>query len=444
MYMLAGPNGAGKSTLYEKVIAPGVRAPFINADLIQSIELKDASMQASYKAAEIAESRRRQALIDNTDFVSESTFSHPSKLDLIADAKAAGFRVVLYHVNLRTPILSVNRVKARFQRGGHDVPEDKIRERFERNKPLIRQAMLLADRAFVYDNSRYGVAASRYITFKDGKVIEVSGDVPGWARELYEKELQPPLLGSSVVRQALVEVQILFPVGALKAHPEYVAAKNGDVQRAMVLIDRIISDEAVQAIAAKVRETRATLLPVVGVEDDGENLIPAAFAAAVAGLSGVPVAEGVTRRSRNSRTHQDGVDRIFNAPLFEGKIQPGERFYLIDDTVTQGGTLAALGRYVTENGGLVVGATVLTGQQRSSTLAITENTLLSVRKHFKDIEYAFKKTSGRDFTSLTESEGRYITQPNLIQRFRDETAARSAAQRLGDPVGLGGKEGAQD
>lgn len=190
MYMLAGPNGAGKSTLYEKVIAPGVRAPFINADLIQSNELKDASMQASYRAAEIAESRRRQALTDKTDFVSESTFSHPSKLALIDDAKAAGFRVVVYHVNLRHPNLSVNRVAARFKQGGHDVPEDKIRERFERNKPLIRQAMLLADNAFVYDNSRFGVAPARCITFKDGKVIEVSGDVPAWARELYEKQLQ--------------------------------------------------------------------------------------------------------------------------------------------------------------------------------------------------------------------------------------------------------------
>lgn len=190
MYMLAGPNGAGKSTLYKTAIAPFVRAPFINADIIQVEELKDASMHASYKAAEIAEDRRRQALANKTDFVSESTFSHPSKLTLIDDAKAAGFRVVLYHVNLRNPNLSVNRVKARFKNGGHNVPEDKIRERFERNKPLIRQAMLQADRAFVYDNSQFGVSPTRCITFKNGKVIEVNGDIPAWARDLYATELQ--------------------------------------------------------------------------------------------------------------------------------------------------------------------------------------------------------------------------------------------------------------
>lgn len=191
MYMLAGPNGAGKSTLYKTAIAPFVKAPFINADIIQLEELKDVSMQAAYKAAEIAESRRREALVNKMDFVSESTFSHPSKLALIDDAKAAGFRVLLFHVNLRDPNLSVNRVKARFTNGGHDVPENKIRERFERNKPIIRQAMLLADRAFVYDNSQFGVYPSRCITFKHGKVVEVSGDVPAWARELYAKELLP-------------------------------------------------------------------------------------------------------------------------------------------------------------------------------------------------------------------------------------------------------------
>ncbi len=59
MFMLAGPNGAGRSTLYETVIRPRVAAPFINADVIQRDELRDASMTASYRAAEIAEERRR-------------------------------------------------------------------------------------------------------------------------------------------------------------------------------------------------------------------------------------------------------------------------------------------------------------------------------------------------------------------------------------------------
>ena len=49
--------------------------------------------------------------------------------------------------------LSVARVKGRTEEGGHDVPEDKIRARYDRGHPLIREAALSADRGMVFDNS---------------------------------------------------------------------------------------------------------------------------------------------------------------------------------------------------------------------------------------------------------------------------------------------------
>jgi predicted ABC-type ATPase len=188
-FMIAGPNGAGKSTLYQTVIAPRADAPFINADLIQRDELKDPTMQASYRAAEIAEERRREHLVSRTSFVSESTFSHPSKLALIEDAKGAGFRVVLYHVNVRSADLSVMRVAHRVTQGGHDVPEDKIRERYERNQALIREAALRADRAYVYDNSIVGQPPRLLISMRDGLAVRVAQNIPAWARDVYGSEL---------------------------------------------------------------------------------------------------------------------------------------------------------------------------------------------------------------------------------------------------------------
>ena len=191
MFMIAGPNGAGKSTLYETRIKTGALAPFINADVIQRDELRDPSMEASYKAAEMAETRRREYLQQGKSFVSESTFSHPPKLSLITDALQAGFRVVMYHVNLRSPELSVYRVAYRFKNGGHDVPESKIRERFARNPELIRQAVMQADKAFIYDNSTLGRPPMLVMEFTKGKVVRVSDRVPSWARELYSNELSP-------------------------------------------------------------------------------------------------------------------------------------------------------------------------------------------------------------------------------------------------------------
>ncbi len=111
MIVLAGPNGAGKSTLYHTRVAPIFAGPFINADLIQRDELKDGALDASYEAARIASERRAAFIAEKRDFVTETVFSHPSKLSLVDKAKAAGFTLIVMHVGVETPELSVARVK---------------------------------------------------------------------------------------------------------------------------------------------------------------------------------------------------------------------------------------------------------------------------------------------------------------------------------------------
>ncbi|NNU79888.1 hypothetical protein HMH01_05475 [Halovulum dunhuangense] len=103
MIVLAGANGAGKSTLYATRVAPNFRAPFINADIIQRDELGDASPDAAYEAARIAASRCQDFLNRVEDFVTETVFSHPSKLDLLHDARARGFDIILMHIRQAIP-----------------------------------------------------------------------------------------------------------------------------------------------------------------------------------------------------------------------------------------------------------------------------------------------------------------------------------------------------
>ncbi|MAP48688.1 MAG: hypothetical protein CMH90_04315 [Oceanicaulis sp.] len=189
MIVLAGPNGAGKSTLYETRVAPIFAGPFINADLIQRDELKDGALDASYEAARIATERRAAFIADKRDFVTETVFSHPSKLALVDEAKAAGFTLIVMHVGVETPELSVARVKARVDEHGHAVPEDKVRARFERCGALIRQAVLKADRGFVYDNSRLNTPPKRCLEFKRGMRQVVRPILPDWIRTLYADEL---------------------------------------------------------------------------------------------------------------------------------------------------------------------------------------------------------------------------------------------------------------
>jgi predicted ABC-type ATPase len=185
LFVIAGPNGAGKSTFYDTVLAGRVAAPFVNADLIQRDELGDLSPAASYRAAEIAEGRRREFLAEGRSFVMETVFSHLSKLELLRDARAAGFRIVLFHLNLASADLAVARVKARVAEGGHAVPERKIRERFERNQALIRKAALLADRAQVFDSSALNQRPRILLELTNGQVVSRAEDAPDWFERLY-------------------------------------------------------------------------------------------------------------------------------------------------------------------------------------------------------------------------------------------------------------------
>lgn len=152
--LVVGPNGAGKSTFVEFTLAaalpPGV--PFVNADEIARQRWPDDPESHSYEAARVA-ARTREALLGAREpFIAETVFSHPSKLDVIDAAHAAGYTVFL-HVLLVPEELAVRRVALRVEAGGHSVPEAKIRQRYERLWPLVATAMGRADAATAYDNA---------------------------------------------------------------------------------------------------------------------------------------------------------------------------------------------------------------------------------------------------------------------------------------------------
>ena len=189
LVLLAGPNGAGKTTLYQTRVAPSFAGPFVNSDLIQRDELNDASMAASYRAAEIAAERRTSLLDARKSFATETVFSHPSKLDVITDARIRGYIIIVMHVGVNDPDLSVARVRGRTEEGGHDVPEEKIRTRYGRGQPLIRQAVLQADRGMVFDNSRLNEPPRLVLLFASGHLTQAEPVLPDWVLSGYADDL---------------------------------------------------------------------------------------------------------------------------------------------------------------------------------------------------------------------------------------------------------------
>ncbi len=179
LHLIVGPNGAGKTTFYEEILGPVTQLPFINADVIARQRWPNDTSRHAYEAAEQAAEQRRSAIAERRSFVSETVFSHPSKLDLLSLAGAAGYRRYLY-VILIPEELAVQRVRVRVLTGGHDVPEEKIRSRFRRLWQLVRQAFALADEAEIRDNSRAKTAFRLVARYRRGE-LEGSADWPPWA-----------------------------------------------------------------------------------------------------------------------------------------------------------------------------------------------------------------------------------------------------------------------
>jgi predicted ABC-type ATPase len=178
LFVLAGPNGAGKTTFSEQALAR-TGLDFINADLIASIRWPDDAEHHAYEAAAEAARLRERYLDERRSFVTETVFSHPSKVELVRQASRLGYRVHLRV--LMTPVeLSVARVEQRVRKGGHDVPETKTRTRHARLWTHVVAAIGLAYESRVYDASgqrgRPFVELARYSL----GVLHREPDWPGW------------------------------------------------------------------------------------------------------------------------------------------------------------------------------------------------------------------------------------------------------------------------
>jgi hypothetical protein len=110
--------------------------------------------------------------------------SHPSKVAELQQARAAGYEIHVYFLATENPSINVQRVGIRVAAGGHDVPEDRIRERYDRTLWLAPSALGLADHAFVYDNSdsKRGLQAQAQLV--SHQLVLKAEDPAKWVQQL--------------------------------------------------------------------------------------------------------------------------------------------------------------------------------------------------------------------------------------------------------------------
>lgn len=193
-WLIVGINGAGKTTLYEEFLREKLAAEFVNADAIARERFGERAAEHAYDAAELAAERRRALIAERRSFVAESVFSHRSKLDLIQDLRAAGYRIHLLYVHVPLP-LARRRVTTRVAVGGHDVPVEKIRARYPRLIANLLATIPLVDRAYLYDNSSAERLHRHVMTFAEGRLVRLAPDPPRWVVQLFpslRRLISPP------------------------------------------------------------------------------------------------------------------------------------------------------------------------------------------------------------------------------------------------------------
>ena len=184
MCIVAGPNGSGKTTTTEQLLKNewGADSLYINPDNIAQEQYGDwNSADAVLKAAQTATGQRYECLSNGTDFVFETVFSSAEKMDFLRKAKDAGFFIRIFYVCTESPLININRIAQRYLNGGHEVPISKTISRYYSSLKNISEAIKIADRVYLYDNSTENAAPRLILRTTDGRIAKrYTDDLPEW------------------------------------------------------------------------------------------------------------------------------------------------------------------------------------------------------------------------------------------------------------------------
>jgi predicted ABC-type ATPase len=130
--VLAGPNGAGKSTSAPSILKDALGVDeFVNADVIARGLSGFEPERAAMAAGRIMLARLRELALQRSSFAFETTLASRSFAAWLAERLLTGYQFHLVFLWLPSPDIAVARVAARVREGGHDVPEETIRRRYE-------------------------------------------------------------------------------------------------------------------------------------------------------------------------------------------------------------------------------------------------------------------------------------------------------------------------
>jgi len=202
LFVLAGPNGSGKTSAYNRIARiTQTSLPMLNADEVERAECRHISRpdKRSQAAQKLCEARREEYLAAGLDFGFETVGSHPSKHQFMHRAQGLGYDVELLFISTADPQINLARVAQRVAEGGHDVPAEKIIQRWYRTMSMLPSYIAASNSATVLDNSQQ-LLRPLLSTFEANVTIHPAFYEVAWPREV----LDGLLLGINLTPSELV------------------------------------------------------------------------------------------------------------------------------------------------------------------------------------------------------------------------------------------------
>lgn len=194
--VLAGVNGAGKSSIAGAALE-SQGGTLYNPDratrayLREGMTLEEANSRAWHRGREQLEHAIREGL----SYTFETTLGGATMTRLLLQAATREHAIRIWYVGLASPELHIQRVRERVERGGHDIPEQKIRERWDTSRENLIRLLPHVAELVVYDNSEtvdlFGGEAprpTRLLHIENGRIRHVGSidEVPDWAKPILE------------------------------------------------------------------------------------------------------------------------------------------------------------------------------------------------------------------------------------------------------------------
>ena len=156
LYIISGCNGAGKTTASYSLLPEMLEcSEFVNSDeFAKGLSPFDPS-KAAIQASRYMLMKIRYLLKRKQDFAVETTLATRTLLNIAKMAQSEGYSVTLLYFWLKTPEMAIERVKARVEAGGHDIPEETIRRRYHVGiSYFFKYYAPLCERWILADNSQ--------------------------------------------------------------------------------------------------------------------------------------------------------------------------------------------------------------------------------------------------------------------------------------------------